>query len=61
VCLDGRKCLLLAHAVTLFSVFVADVRKAELRSLGVCLADTIRAALCSESCPEDAVGRLDPG
>jgi hypothetical protein len=32
--LDGRKCLLLAHAGTLFSVFVPDIRKAELVPIG---------------------------
>src|SRR5262245_46545241 len=32
--LERRKCLLLTHAGTLFSIFVADVRAPELRPLG---------------------------
>jgi hypothetical protein len=39
--LDGRKCLLLTHAGTLFPVFAADVRAAELRPLGPWLTATI--------------------
>jgi len=32
--LSGRKCLLLIHAATLFTVFEADVRAADLRDPG---------------------------
>jgi len=34
LCLSGRKCLLLIHAATLFTVFEADVRAADLRDPG---------------------------
>lgn len=55
--LDRRKCLLLTHAGTLFSVFVADVRAADLRPLGPCLAEIIEAELRAEQPPLDAFGR----
>jgi hypothetical protein len=57
--LERRKCLLLTHAGTLFSVFVPDVRAAELRPLGPYLAATVATALRSEGLPADAFGRLD--
>lgn len=56
---DGTKCLLLTHAGTLFSVFVAGARKADLRPLGPYIVDRIEAELRSESLPVDALGRLD--
>ena len=55
----GRKCLLVTHAGTLFSVFVPDVRVADLRPPGPLLTSRIRAALRAESLPEDALGDLD--
>lgn len=59
--LGRRKCLLLTHAGTLFSIFVPDVRAAELRPLGPYLAEVIAAALRSEGLPPDALGSLDSG
>jgi len=45
--IERRKCLLVTHAGTLFSVFVPDVRVAQLRPLGPFLvariADQLRA------------------
>src|SRR5215207_3340700 len=58
--LERRKCLLLTHAGTLFSVFVADVRAAELRPLGTYIAEVAEAELRSERLPADALGALDP-
>jgi hypothetical protein len=58
---DGRKCLLLAHAGTAFPVFVADVRKRDLAPLGERVAGTIRRALRAEGLPDDTLGGLDPG
>ena len=58
--LNGRKCLLLTHAGTLFPVFVADVRKADLRDTGRYVVDLIAAELRDEDVPEDGLGRLDP-
>jgi hypothetical protein len=57
---DRRKCLLLAHAGTLFPVFVAAIRKAELRPLGVYLVERVEAELRSEGLAPDSLGRLDP-
>ncbi len=51
--LDRQKCLLLTHAGTLFSVFLAGVRKADLRSIGACVVKAVAAELCSESLPPE--------
>ena len=59
--LDGRKCLLLAHAGTLFSVFVPDTRKADLIPIGPSVVDMIHSELEAESLPLDRLGVLDPG
>lgn len=58
--LDRRKCLLLAHAGTLFPVFVADVRAADLRPLGSYVVRMVEAELASEELPPDTLGRLAP-
>ena len=57
---DGRKCLLIVHAGTVFSVFVADVRAAELRPIGRFLVPLIKAELQSEGLPADCLGPMDP-
>jgi hypothetical protein len=58
--LDRRKCLLLTHAGTLFPVFVADVRAADLRALGSYIVGHIAAELASEGLRPDSLGQLDP-
>jgi hypothetical protein len=58
--LDRRKCLLLTHAGTLFSVFLPGVRTADLRPIGPCVVNAIKAELCSESLLADTFGQLDP-
>ena len=57
--LDRRKCLLLAHAGTLFAVFVADVRKADLLPLGSLAVRLIQRELRVEGLPLDTFGDLD--
>lgn len=57
--LDRRKCLLLAHADTLFPVFVADVRAAELRPFEERVVGWVEGALLEEGLPPDLLGRLD--
>ncbi len=57
---DRRKHLLLAHAGTLFPVFVADVRKADLLPIGQVAVDQIRRARDMENLPPNALGDLDP-
>jgi hypothetical protein len=54
----GRKCLLVTHAGTSFSVFLPDVRAAGLRPIGAVLVPAVRAALARESLPADAFGPL---
>jgi hypothetical protein len=53
-----RKCLLITHAGTSFSVFLPDVRAAGLRPIGAVLVPAIRAALGREALPADAFGPL---
>jgi hypothetical protein len=57
--LDRRKCLLLVHAETLFPVFVADVRAAQLRPLGPFVVGAITTEAASEGLPLDVLGELD--
>lgn len=58
--IDRRKCVLLVHAETLFPIFVADARKADLTPLGPWLTAAIEDHLRSERIPTDALGPLDP-
>jgi len=58
--IDRRKCLLAVHADTLFSVFVADVRKPQLSKFGHYLAGTVATALADEGLASDCLGPLDP-
>jgi hypothetical protein len=58
--LDRRKCLLIAHAGTLFSLFVADIRVGDLRPFERRIVDLLTAALLEEGLPIDALGRLEP-
>src|ERR1700680_2619405 len=57
--LDGRKCLLLTHAGTLFSAFVPDIRKADLEPIGLSVVAFIHQELEAESLPVDRFGVLD--
>ena len=57
--IDRRKTLLVVHADTLFSVFVADVRKPQLSKLDY-LAGTVATALADEDLAPDCLGPLDP-
>ena len=59
--IERRKCLLLTHAGTLFSVFVPDVRVAQLRPLGPFVVARIADQLRAEGLSERALGELDPG
>lgn len=58
--INTRKCLLVTHAGTLFSVFIRDVLVADLRPLGPFLVPRIQAALAAENLAPDALGHLDP-
>lgn len=56
----GRKCVLLTHAGTLFSIFVPDVSVVDLRPFGRFVVPVVEAAMGSEGLPVDALGALDP-
>lgn len=58
--LDRRKCLLATHAGSLFSLFVADIRAADLRPFERRIAELLAAALLDDGLPSDALGRLAP-
>jgi hypothetical protein len=58
--ITGRKCVLLTHAGTYFSVFVPDVSVADLRPFGAFVVPVIEAALRSEGLAVDTLGAFDP-
>src|SRR2546428_7360419 len=58
--IDGEKCLLLTHSGTLFSVFRAGVRVANLRPLGDYIVEAIEAELRAERLPADTFAQLGP-
>jgi hypothetical protein len=53
--LSGRKCLLITHAATLFTVFEADVRAADLRDPGRLVTGLISRELLREQLPAAAI------
>jgi hypothetical protein len=55
---DRRKCLLLTHASTLFSVFEPDVRVADLRRTREFVSSLIERELRWEECPPSVFGPL---
>lgn len=57
--IERRKCILLTHAGTLFPVFVADVRKADITPIGPYVVSLIEEHLSSEGLAPDTLGRLD--
>lgn len=58
--IERRKCLLLTHAGTLFPVFAADVRKADITPIGPYVVGLVEEHLRSEGLAADTLGRLDP-
>ena len=58
---DRRKCLLLTHAGTLFSIFEADVRAAGLRDTRRTVAGLISRELTQENLPAGTFGAVDTG
>src|SRR2546422_11754533 len=59
--IERRKCLLLTHAGTLFPVFVADVRKADITPIGPYIVALVEEHLRSEGLAVDTFGPLDRG
>lgn len=56
---DRRKCLLITHAGTLFSVFVPNVTAAGLRPIGPGVVAAIQTALRTQGLPIEILGELD--
>jgi len=59
VWVDRRKCLLITHAGTLFSVFMPNVTAAGLRPIGPPVVSAIQTALQAEGLPGDSLGEFD--
>jgi hypothetical protein len=58
--IDRQKCLLLTHTDTLFSVFRAGVRSADLRPIGNYLVAAVESELRAENLPTDTFSKLQP-
>jgi len=56
--LDHRKCLLLTHAATLFSVFEPDVRVGQLRSTCELVSTLVERELREEQLPPETFGDM---
>ncbi len=56
--LDGRKCLLLTHSATLFTVFEPDVRAAGLRDTKATVTGLIARELAREGLPANTFGEM---
>ncbi len=56
--LDRRKCLLLTHAGTLFTIFEPDVRASDLRATKKLACELIERELLAESLPAGIFGDL---
>jgi hypothetical protein len=52
--------VLLTHAGTLFSIFAADIRKSDLRTIGPFVTELVADALAREGLPADTLSHLDP-
>jgi hypothetical protein len=59
-CIERRKCLLLLHADTLFSVLDTDVHLGQLDDLGSYIVTLVVDALASEGLAGTTLGPLDP-
>jgi hypothetical protein len=58
--IERQKCLLLTHSGTLFSVFRAGIRVAEVRPLGGYVVEAIETELRAEHLPAGTFAQLDP-
>lgn len=57
---DRRKCLLMTHSATLFTIFEPDVSAADLRATGRLVSRLIGRELRSESLPPGTFADLEP-
>lgn len=60
VWIQRRKCLMLVHTDTLFSVFTTDVSVAQLRPIGTYAVQAIHTALTDEGLPTNTLGDYHP-
>ena len=60
VWIGRQKCLLLTHSATLFSVFRAGIRVADLRPLGDYVVEAIETELRAERLPAGTFAQLNP-
>ena len=58
---DRRKCLLLTHSATLFTIFEPNVSAAALRATGRLVTGLIGRELLNEGLPSGTFADLDPG
>ena len=58
--IDRQQCILLTHADTLFSIFRARVRSADLRPIGTYLVAAVESELRAENLPTDTFSKLQP-
>ena len=58
--IERQKCLLLTHSGTLFSVFRAGIRVADVRPLGDYVVEAIETELRAEQLPAGTFAQLDP-
>ncbi len=58
--IEGRKCLLVTHAATMFPVFVPDIRKGDVTPFGPWVSCQVAAALADEDLDPRVLGDLDP-
>jgi hypothetical protein len=58
--IERQKCLLLTHSGTLFSVFRAGIRVADLRPRGDYVIEAIETELRAEQLPAGTFAQLDP-
>lgn len=58
--IEGRKCLLVTHAATMFPVFVPDIRKGDVTPFGPWVSRQVAAALANEDLDPGLLGDLDP-
>lgn len=56
---DGRKCLLMTHAATLFGMFEPDITKSSVTPIGPLALSLIERELAAEELPPDTFGSLE--
>src|SRR6266487_1354658 len=58
--IERQKCILFTQADTLFAIFRANVRRADLRPIGNYLVAAVESELRAENLPTDTFSQLEP-